>query len=513
VVSRRLVALVGVMVLAAGVGASGSPSGARTPAPTTGTFRALTYNVAGLPEGLSGSNPSVNTPLISPLLNDYDLVLVQEDWVDPVPPIPGFDFFHDDLISQVDHPHLSTPATPPNGTDPRRPTALVADGLNRLSRFPFGPITRQMWPNCFGGANTSDGGAGDCLSQKGFSVARTEFAPGVSVDVYNLHGEAGSTALDEQYSAEDYVTLAAFMQIYSAGRAVLVGGDFNLHTDRPFDRQVFDTFLAATDLIDVCVVVDCGADADQIDKFVYRSGGGVDLAPIDHVFEREKFQRDDGEPLSDHDALAVTFAWSRQAPGSVSGSLTRDGAPLAGATVLAYTVADTWSGSASATTDAGGRFVLEGVVPGAYRLLFRPPAGSGLATEWFDDATKRAAAEVVTVDPDGAVTGVEANLDDGATVAGTVTGAAGHPVEGIDVWAYGPTDVWVGTSATVTAGDGTYRLEGVPDASYRILFRAVPGSGHRSEWFDDSPARRDASVLSLERGDVVDGVDAVLALG
>jgi hypothetical protein len=288
-------------------------SGANAQAERTGTFRALTYNVAGLPEPLSGSEPAINTVLISPLLNDYDLVLVQEDWVDPVPPVPPFDFYHDDLISQVDHPYLSTPASPPLGTDPTRPTALIADGLNRLSRFSFGDITRVRWTNCFGGADTSDGGAADCLAQKGFEVARTTFADGVEVDVYNLHGEAGGTALDEEYRAEDYVLLADFMATYSAGRAVIVGGDFNLHTDEEPDSTVYDTFLGETGLIDVCEVVECGDDADQIDKFAFRSGGGIDVTPLSHRFEREKFQRSDGEPLSDHDALAVTFEWTAAA--------------------------------------------------------------------------------------------------------------------------------------------------------------------------------------------------------
>ena len=278
--------------------------------PATSTFTALAYNVAGLPEPLSGSEPATNTVLISPLLNDYDVVLVQEDWVDPVPPVPPFDFYHDDLISQVTHPYLSTPATPPLGTDPTRPTALIADGLNRMSRFPFGDVTRVRWTNCFGGADTSDGGAADCLSQKGFSVARTTFAPNVVVDVYNLHGEAGGTALDEQYRAENYVLLAEFMATYSTGRPVIVGGDFNLHTDEEPDSTVYDTFLAATDLTDVCEVVDCGDDADEIDKFAFRSGGGITLNALTHQFERDKFQRADGEPLSDHDALAVTFRWT-----------------------------------------------------------------------------------------------------------------------------------------------------------------------------------------------------------
>jgi hypothetical protein len=500
---RRVAAIIGVFACTAGLSAVAAESGSAAEGPASGTFRALTYNVAGLPEGLSGSNPSVNTPLISPLLNDYDLVLVQEDWVDPEPSVPGVDFFHDDLISQVDHPYLSTPATPPVGTDSRRPSALVADGLNRLSRFPFGPITRQMWPNCFGGADTGDGGAGDCLSLKGFSVARTQFAPGISVDVYNLHGEAGSTPLDEQYSAEDYATLATFMTTYSAGRAVIVGGDFNLHTDRPVDAQVFDTFLQANDLVDVCAVVDCGADAHEIDKFVFRNGGGVDLAPLDHTFEREKFQRADAMPLSDHDALAVTFEWTRQQVGAIHGTVEDDGTPVPGVLVLAYTIADSWLGSASATTDVNGAYDLEGVVPGEYRVYFVPPAASGFAREWFDDSARRSGATVVPLSPGAAVSDIDADLDDEASIAGSVRNAAGQPIEGIQVWAYGPNDVWVGSAAATTASDGSYELGAMPDGDYRVLFRALPGSGYRSEWYDDAARRRDAVVVSLGAGDIV----------
>jgi hypothetical protein len=296
--------------------AASAATGEQASEQPSGRFSALTYNVAGLPAGLSGSEPDVNTELISPLLNPYDLVLVQESWINPDPPIPGLEVFHEVLVSQVTHPFLSEPAPPPLGGDPRRPEALVSDGLNRMSRFPFGELTRVMWDDCFGGADTSDGGAADCLSQKGFSVATTTIAPGVEIDVYNLHGEAGNTPLDQQFRAGDFEQLAEFIAARSGGRAVIVGGDFNLNTDRAVDREVFDAFLAATGLTDVCGVLDCGDDADRIDKFVYRSGGDVTIAPLTHRFERETFRRDDGAPLSDHDPLAVMFGWTGKPDGA-----------------------------------------------------------------------------------------------------------------------------------------------------------------------------------------------------
>jgi hypothetical protein len=277
----------------------------------TGQFTALTYNVAGLPVGVSGSEPDINTPLISPLLNDYDLVLVQESWTNPDPPIEGSEFFNEILVSQVTHPYLSVPAPPPLGGDPRRPEAQVADGLNRMSRFPFGAVIREMWTTCHGGGPDQEVGTADCLSQKGFSVARTTFAPGIEIDVYNLHAQAGGRNPDATaVRRQNYDQLAEFILTHSDGQAIITGGDFNLRRTRPDDDEILDWFLERTGLVDVCEVVDCGMDDDEIDRFLFRSGGGITLEPLTHRFEREKFQRDDGERLSDHDPLAVTFRWT-----------------------------------------------------------------------------------------------------------------------------------------------------------------------------------------------------------
>ena len=83
---RRLAAIVATTGIAV---AASTPSATAQTAPSaaSGSFTALTYNVAGLPEQISGSSPEANSPLISPLLNGYDLVLLQEDWVDVFQPL------------------------------------------------------------------------------------------------------------------------------------------------------------------------------------------------------------------------------------------------------------------------------------------------------------------------------------------------------------------------------------------------------------------------------------------
>jgi hypothetical protein len=269
----------------------------------SGEFLALTYNVAGLPEGLSGSHPERFTPLIAPLLNGYDLVLVQESWQTPDPnPYAPSRVYHEVLAAGSTHPYKSIPATNPLQMDPRRPEAILADGLNQFSLFPFDPVIRRAWEGC-------DNSAADCLALKGFSVARTTFADGVTIDVYNLHMEAGNTPNDEELRDQGVSQLRDFIREFSAGRAVIVGGDFNLDTDEEPDSSQFQRLLAEADLTDVCAALAC-PQPGRIDKFLFRSSAHIAITPISWRFETDVFVSPEGEELSDHDALAVRFTWS-----------------------------------------------------------------------------------------------------------------------------------------------------------------------------------------------------------
>jgi hypothetical protein len=273
------------------------------PAVVSGDVLALSYNVAGLPQGLSSSDPTTNTPLIAPLLNGYDLVVMQETWKTPdANPFAPTRVFHEILEAGADHPFKSPSAIHPFNTDPDRPDAILGDGLNTFARFPFGQITRVAWAGCHNSA-------ADCLALKGFSMVRMTIAPGVVVDVYDLHMEAGGDPEDDVLRDEGVTQLSTFVQAHSAGRPIIMGGDFNLHTNAEPDQSQYARLLAETGLQDVCAALACPSPG-RIDKFAFRSGGSVTLTPLSWRFETDVFVRGDGEPLSDHDPLAVRFAWA-----------------------------------------------------------------------------------------------------------------------------------------------------------------------------------------------------------
>ncbi|MEZ5244550.1 MAG: hypothetical protein R2707_05580 [Acidimicrobiales bacterium] len=270
-----------------------TPDETTTTAPPAVEIELLTYNVAGLPDLLSGSEPATNTPLIGPRLNDYDIVLVQESWLTPADTPDDQRTYHEILVELADHEFESESLPAPLGTDPERPSAALSDGLNRFSDFPFTPVERHRWTTC-GEASA------DCLSLKGFSVATTTLADGIEVDIYNLHLDAGRA--DFEIRADNVAELTAHILENSAGRAVVVAGDFNLHLDRDPDADQFASLLADTGLSDVCAELGCD-DPNRIDKVLFRSGDGVDITPLEWRNDADAFTRDDGEPLSDHDPV------------------------------------------------------------------------------------------------------------------------------------------------------------------------------------------------------------------
>ncbi|HEV7720370.1 MAG TPA: endonuclease/exonuclease/phosphatase family protein [Iamia sp.] len=296
---------------------SGSPE-----ASGGGAFELLTYNVAGLPQEVSEETPEVNLPLISPRLEPYDIVLTQEDfdWWKPggLVEANGLDFmnYHDRLLADTTH-EFATPRHPgpeAAGIDPAdRPTMEIGDGIGILSRLPLDGFEVQAWEGCFGSLDTSDGGAADCAAIKGFRVATMDL-DGEAVDVYSLHGEAGGTDEDQALQADDFAQLAAFIAEHSEGRAVIVGGDTNLHTDTVHedsgdgaDIEIWDDFVAEVGLTDACTETGC-TETGRIDKVAYRSSDAVTLAATAWEIP-EGFVDDAGEDLSDHEPVAVSFAW------------------------------------------------------------------------------------------------------------------------------------------------------------------------------------------------------------
>jgi hypothetical protein len=86
------------------------------------------------------------------------------------------------------------------------------------------------------------------------------------------------------------------------------------------------------------------------------------------------------------------------------------GRGVPGVTVSAYGPGDTWVGLYGTRTVADGSYRIAGVRVADYRVRVVPPAPSGLAIEWYDNAPTAASAKTVAVTSGTTTTGIDAQL-------------------------------------------------------------------------------------------------------
>ncbi|MFG3027271.1 jacalin-like lectin [Streptomyces sp. NPDC048253] len=295
---RRLIGTLAAGVLAlTGLTATAAAPAQAAGAATSGTFNVLTYNVAGLPEGLSSGHPATNTPLISPRLAAYDIVNVQEDFN-----------YHAALYAGDNHPYRTATSG----------GAAIGDGLNTLSDYAFEDFERVRWNNCTGT---------NCLTPKGFTLARVRLAEGVFVDLYNVHTNADDS--DDALAARraNIEQLSDFIQANSSGNAVLVMGDTNTRYTRAGDNirtladenGLTDAWVQrvkggtrptqGTDAL-LCPTAAPTNDCEVVDKVFYRGSKLLSLNATRYNNEWASFLDSAGGNLSDHFPHTVDFSYT-----------------------------------------------------------------------------------------------------------------------------------------------------------------------------------------------------------
>jgi hypothetical protein len=321
-----LVALVAVVALL-GCASEGDDGGGGSAATTgdgespSGSFSVLTYDVAGLPQEVAfTARPRENIPLISPMLNDYDIVLTQDDYDWFVPSVQELDVihYHERLREQATHQFRSDayPGPVTAGINPaERPQLQLGDGLGILSRFPFvsrhplDDVTRVGWHGCYQGFEAEDEGAGDCVVARGFAMVTLSLDSDVEVDVYTLQAEVGEHEQDQELQVQDMEQLATYIEQHSGGHAVVLGGATSLRTREGHpDAEIWTRFLERTGLTDACDAVDCDT-RDNTDKVAFRNGDGVELSPTGLDVPRNLFVDPQGDDLSYRPPVAVQFDW------------------------------------------------------------------------------------------------------------------------------------------------------------------------------------------------------------
>jgi endonuclease/exonuclease/phosphatase family metal-dependent hydrolase len=258
----------------------------------------LTYNVAGLPDVVSQSTPSVYNRIIGRLINDIGVVHTQEDF-----------YYHDSLILENTHKYLT----------PYAGQVTEGDGLTTFSQYPISSIERVAWTDCSGF---------DCLTPKGFCYSQIQIGSEL-IDFYNVHATAGSDPNALIARQKNIRQLCDFIKVRSAEKPVIVMGDMNCRYTRSGDsiRNVLNLGFADSwiEMIrngqipaaDDNSLMGCGSNGDErtnpncekVDKIFYRSSEKVKIYAKSYLLDSRKYYFNDNDtiPLSDHWPLFTSF--------------------------------------------------------------------------------------------------------------------------------------------------------------------------------------------------------------
>lgn len=195
--------------------------------------------------------------------------------------------------------------------------------------------------------------------------------------------------------------------------------------------------------------------------------------------------------------------------GRVSGLVTAavGGAPIGGIEVCAWRIAGESFGCGE--TNAAGEYLVTGLAPGDYRVGFRSPPQSHLRylTQYYDGKTSFAAGNEIVVATEATTEPIDAALQEGGGIAGTVRIAAtGEPDPEAEVCAL-ETDGELAGECAPTGPNGTYEIAPLPEGSYLVEFfdpRFEP------ELYDGATSLETATRVAVHTGSATGGIDGTL---
>ena len=139
---------------------------------SVGTLDVLTYNIHGLPSAVTGDDTEGRLTQIAPLLRDFDVIGMQEDWIDEYHPI---------LVEGAGLPHVDRFDTPLNDDK------VYGAGLSFLGKNTILSTQHIYYESCFGFLDN----ASDCFASKGLQFLELDIE-GHIFHFYNTHLEAGN---------------------------------------------------------------------------------------------------------------------------------------------------------------------------------------------------------------------------------------------------------------------------------------------------------------------------------
>jgi hypothetical protein len=171
------------------------------------------------------------------------------------------------------------------------------------------------------------------------------------------------------------------------------------------------------------------------------------------------------------------------------------------------------SGEAWCGTTAGGEYNVIGLPTGAYRVKFGGEFTHqfNYVPEFYDNKGSSSEAQTVSVLAGAVTSGIDAQLQEGGRIAGTVTlpgGGLNYYIGDVDVCAYTLSGEFSGCGNPKL--DGEYAIEGLASGEYKVGFSSE-GFDLLPQYYDDKSSLAEAQPVSVTVAQTTREVNATLS--
>ena len=201
-----------------------------------------------------------------------------------------------------------------------------------------------------------------------------------------------------------------------------------------------------------------------------------------------------------------------QPGGQISGKVT-DASTKAAVSSIEVCASTSGSVLRCAITNASGEYTISGLTSGSYTVEFAPPFvnGANYITQYYDGKSKLSEASPVSVTAGITTPNINAALQPGGQISGTVTDASTKAaVSGIEVCA--STSEFVFVRCVTTNASGEYTIAGLSTGEYKIEF-ASGSSSYITQYYNGKSTFAEASPVSVTAGVTTPNINAALQPG